>query len=395
MRVQARSIPTWTAAAIMLAIFAAGALRYEHFGAVSNVTNLLTDYSYVAIAAVGATLVILLGGIDLSVGSVVAFSGVMMAMLIGHGWHPLCAATVCLVIGAGLGGAMGLLIQVFELPAFMVTLVGMFAVRAAAFLVLAQSARMDHPFLGWMSHQARITVAGVDVSWRMMVAGAVVGGAFVLMRWTRFGRSVYAIGGSERSAGMMSVPLARTRVLTYAIAGLCSAMAGCVLAMGRRAADPSSGIGLELTVIAAVVIGGTLLSGGGGSVLGTVVGVLIIGLIRMIIDFEGTLNAAWTSVATGGLLLVFVVLQKLTSSLSLQRRWWYGGGGVARSGSRGRVKEVGCACTFIEHRRGCGWVGCRGWCGRGMTRRRLWRSCMRFPSPRSRSRIRSGHRAGR
>ncbi len=326
MRLQARSIPAWAAAGIMVVIFAAGALRYEHFGAMSNVTNLLTDYSYVAIAAAGATLVILLGGIDLSVGSVVAFSGVMMAMLIGHGWHPLCAAGACLVAGAGLGGVMGLLIQVFELPAFMVTLVGMFAVRAAAFLVLAQSTRMDHPFLGWLSHRAQVTGAGVEVSWRMIVAGAIVGVVFVILRWTPFGRSVYAIGGSERSAGMMSVPLARTRVLTYAMAGLCSAIAGCVLAMGRQAADPSSGIGLELTVIAAVVIGGTLLSGGVGSVVGTVMGVLIIGLIRMIIDFEGTLNAAWTSVATGGLLLVFVVLQKLTSSLSLHGRWRYRGG---------------------------------------------------------------------
>jgi simple sugar transport system permease protein len=147
-----------------------------------------------------------------------------------------------------------------------------------------------------------------------MVVGA--GATWFVARWTTLGQRIYALGGSERSARAMGVPVAATRITVYTVAGVCSALAGCALAMDRRTGDPATCVGLELTVIAAVVIGGTLLSGGVGSVLGTLVGVLIIGLIRMIIDFEGTLNAAWTSIAIGVLLLGFIVVQKLISALS-------------------------------------------------------------------------------
>jgi galactofuranose transport system permease protein len=318
-KIQRRNIPTLSAAAIMLAIIALGAARYDHFAAPASLANLLTDYGYVLPAAAAATLVILIGGIDLSVGALAAFSGVLMAALVARGWHPLTAAAVCLGAGAALGCAMGALIQRFELPAFMVTLAGMFAVRAAAFLVLAGSTQIQHPFLA-RTWEARPRLGDAALTWPGVLCLLVLIAAWILARWTPLGQRLYALGGSERSARAMGVPIVRTRIAVYTLAGLCSALAGCALAFDRRAGDPSACVGLELTVIAAVVIGGTLLSGGVGSVLGTLVGVLIIGVIRMIIDFEGTLNAAWTSVAIGALLLAFIVLQRAIAALTLRAR---------------------------------------------------------------------------
>jgi ribose/xylose/arabinose/galactoside ABC-type transport system permease subunit len=212
-----------------------------------------------------------------------------------------------------------LLIQIFELPAFMVTLAGMFAIRAAAFLVLDQSTSISHPFFRWVSRSAAIDLgAGATLPLRTMLMLAVVAVAFVVARSTRFGRNVYAIGGSEKSARMMGVPVAATKIGVYTLAGFCSALGGLAFTMYKQAGDPTSAVGLELSVIASVVIGGTLLSGGVGSILGTLIGVLILGLIRLIIDFQGDLNSAWTSVANGVLLLAFVGLQNLIASLGVR-----------------------------------------------------------------------------
>jgi galactofuranose transport system permease protein len=312
-------LPMLTAGAVMLLLLTAGGLRYDHFASPSNLSNLVNDYASIFIAAAGATLVILLGGIDLSVGSLAALSGVTAGALIEHGCHPFAAAAVCVALGCAAGSAMGALIQAFQIPAFMVTLAGMFVFRALAFLVSGQSTGVTHPFLRWAARSGGIELpAGAHVSISAILAAAVMLALFALARLTPFGRNIYAIGGAERSARAMGVPVARTRIAVYAIAGGCSALAGFTFTLDRLSADPSSAAGLELTVIAAVVIGGTLLSGGVGSVAGTVVGVLILGLIRMIIDFQGNLNSAWTSIATGILLLAFVGLQRAIASVSLR-----------------------------------------------------------------------------
>jgi len=134
--------------------------------------------------------------------------------------------------------------------------------------------------------------------------------AAIVLRYTRFGRNVYAIGGNESSAVLMGLPVARTKVLIYMISGFCSALAGLVFCFDLLSADPSAAIGLELDAIAAVVIGGTLLSGGVGSVMGTVLGVVIISIIATATDFENLLSW-WRQIVTGSLLLVFIALQKV------------------------------------------------------------------------------------
>ncbi len=311
--------PVLAAAAVMLALFFFGTFRYDHFGTLSNITTILGDYSYVAIAAVGATFVILSGGIDLSVGSVVAFTGVVIVSLVERGVHPLAAALVALASGASLGALMGWIIHALQLPAFIVTLAGMFALRAACFLVLDRSASVMHPFFEWAAYDAEFDLGlGATLPLRADLMIVAVAAGAVIARLTPFGAAVRAVGGSERAARAMGVPIARTRIGVYALSGFCSALAGCAFTLYKQSADPTSAAGLELAVIAAVVIGGTPLSGGRGSVLGTLIGVAILGLIRAIIDFQGNLNAAWTSIASGALLLAFVCLQRAAGAISRQ-----------------------------------------------------------------------------
>jgi simple sugar transport system permease protein len=141
--------------------------------------------------------------------------------------------------------------------------------------------------------------------------------AFVVLHYTRFGRTVYAIGGNEQSARLMGLPVARTKVLVYVISGTCAGLGGLLFVIFSRSGYSLTGVGMELDAIAAVVIGGTLLTGGSGFVLGSVLGVAVLGLIQTIITFQGTLSSWWTKIVIGALLLVFVVLQRL---LVLRRR---------------------------------------------------------------------------
>lgn len=313
-----RHIPLATAGLILGAMFLFGAARYPHFGSIGTVSGLFAEYAFVGIAAVGATLVIISGGIDLSVGAVVSFTSILIASLVQDGFHPLTAAAISVAIGSVVGCLMGSLIHKFELPAFMVTLAGMFAMRAMGFIIHPQNISIDHPFYEAARH-AGIPLGGSDsLPARAVVFLITVALGIVLARYTTFGRNIYALGGAERSARMMGVPVGWTRVLVYTIAGATSAFAGFVFTMYKESGDPASAVGLELDVIAAVVIGGTLLAGGVGSVAGTVVGVLILGVIRLIIDNEGSLNAAWTSIAVGVLLLAFVGMQNLVASLGVR-----------------------------------------------------------------------------
>jgi simple sugar transport system permease protein len=147
----------------------------------------------------------------------------------------------------------------------------------------------------------------------------VVAAAAVILHGTRFGRRVYALGGSEQSSLLMGLPVARTKIAVYAISGFCSALAGLVFILYIQSGNPRAAIGMELDAIAAVVIGGTLLTGGVGYVVGSLIGVLLIGLIKTLISAEGTLNSWWIKIATGALLLVFILLQRIVSGRKLKQ----------------------------------------------------------------------------
>ncbi|WP_447729897.1 galactofuranose ABC transporter, permease protein YjfF [Pseudoxanthomonas suwonensis] len=302
---------------------AAGGILYEGFLSPQVFLNLLIDNAFLLIVAVGMTFVILTGGIDLSVGAVVAFTTVLLASLVEkHGWHPLAAIPLVLAIGTGFGALMGVLIERYRLQPFVVTLAGMFLARGAATLVSVDSIGISHAFHVELASMRVPLGGGASLSVAALLAIAVVVAGVVLAGSTRFGRTVYAIGGSEQSAALMGLPVDATLIKVYALSGFCSALAGVVYTFYMLSGYSLHGMGLELDAIAAVVIGGTLLAGGSGYVLGTLFGVLVLGLIQTLIVFDGTLSSWWTRIAIGVLLLAFCLLQRL-----LARRSPTSGGG--------------------------------------------------------------------
>lgn len=310
-RLNPRYIPLLATALVLLALYGAGCALYPNFGSLRVLVNLFGDNAFLGVAAVGATFVILSGGIDLSVGAVVAFVSIFIADALARGVPPGLAIALALLIGAVFGAAQGWLIRGFELPPFLVTLGGMFFMRGLGFVIRDQSAPIEHPFYMETLGRLAIPLSGrVTFPFTATCLVLVVLAASWIATMTRFGRSVYAIGSSEPSALLMGVPVGRTKVWIYALSGFFSALGGIVATFYMQSGNPASFVGLELDAIAAVVIGGTPLTGGVGFVPGTLMGVLILGLIQTLVIFQGNLTTWWTKIAVGLLLLLFILLQK-------------------------------------------------------------------------------------
>ncbi len=309
--ISSRYLPLGITALLLVVMFAVGAVQFDGFGSLRVVANLFTDNAFLLITALGMTLVILSGGIDLSVGAVIALSGVLCGVLITKlGWHPLAAFAVVLVAGTGFGALMGCLIHYYKLQPFIVTLAGMFLARGLATTVSEQSIAIEDPFYDAVSEFGINLPGGGWLSCSALILFVVLAAVFLLAHYSRFGGYIYALGGNSQSAALMGVPMARTTIGIYAISSFLAALAGIVFTFYTFSGYALTGIGTELDAIAAVVIGGTLLSGGSGYVLGTVLGVLLMGTIQTYIVFDGTLNSWWTKIVIGILLFVFIALQK-------------------------------------------------------------------------------------
>lgn len=317
-----RDIPLLATALVLIAVYAFGAFRYDNFASWAVARNLLVDNAFLGIAAVGATFVILSGGIDLSVGSVMAFTSILLAVLIEHaGLHPLPAIAVALLAGTLFGSVQGLLIRLFRLPPFLITLAGLFFMRGMAFVIHPQSVGVKHHFVAdTLNHSLSLHLdlgrRGITLPVTVWVLLATFIAAWFTLRHTRFGRAVYAVGDDDHAAALMGLPVGRTTVQIYAVSGFLSALAGVVFMLYKQSGDPAAARGLELDAIAAVVIGGTLLTGGIGSVIGTFLGVLILGLIQTLIVFQGNLSSWWTSIVAGTLVLLFLALQRALDTLA-------------------------------------------------------------------------------
>ncbi len=304
-------IPLFATAAVLLALFGGASAMYDGFGSLRVITNLFSDNAVLGVVAVGMTFVILSGGIDLSVGSVAAFTTVFIATMVGQrGMHPAPIIALALVIGTLFGWMQGGLIQRYELPAFLVTLGGMFFARGMAFVVNMQSVGISHPFYTQVQGMSLPLGGRSSLSAVAMIFLAVLTVGFFLAHFTVFGRNIYALGGSPESARLMGLPVARTRPAVYAVSGFCAALGGVLATLYTGSGNPAMGAGLELDAIAAVVIGGTLLTGGVGYLAGTLLGVLIFGTIQSALIFDGRLNSWWLRIAVGTLLLAFILLQR-------------------------------------------------------------------------------------
>ena len=313
--------PMFVTFAVLLLLFAACAVQFPFIVSGRVAGNLLTDSAFLGVLAVGMTVVIISGGIDLSVGAVLAFVSVLIAVLIEqHQVNPFLAFGLAAALATAFGALIGCAINFLRAPPFIVTLAGMFLARGGCFLLTNDSIPVNHPTYAELSTAALPLPGGgvLTLSAGIMLLALVA--AAVMLRSTRFGASVYAIGGDLKAAGLMGVRTGRTTVAIYAFSGFMAALAGILFSIYTQSGYPLAAVGIELDAIAAVVIGGTLLSGGYGGVLGTLFGVLILGLIQLYITLEGTLSSWWARIATGALLFMFIAIQRIILMLSSRDR---------------------------------------------------------------------------
>jgi simple sugar transport system permease protein len=310
-------IPVFAALAILVALLVAGQVYFGNFLTARVLSSLLLDNAYLLILAVGMTFVILTAGIDLSVGAVLAFTAILGARMMSEGTPVIVVVPVMLIGGALIGLLIGVLIQFFDVQPFIASLAGMFAARGLAFLVSLSSIKVEDPGILWLQ-QKLFNIDGWFLAPTGIIALLVVAAGALVLQFTRFGRTIYAIGGNEQSARLMGLPVVRTKLLAYVISGTCAGLAGIVFTAYQGAGYPLNGIGTELDTIAAVVIGGTLLTGGSGYILGSMIGVFVYGTIKTMISFLGA-EQSWTRITIGALLLVFVVVQRVIVSRSSRR----------------------------------------------------------------------------
>ena len=282
-----------------------GVSRYATFLTPENLLNVLRQNSMLGLVALGMTFVILTGGIDLSVGAVLAVAGVVAASLAERG--TLVAVVGGIATAALLGLVNGLLIARARIQPFVVTLAMLIAARGAALAFTGEESVRVAPGAEGLVWLGRGTVGPLPVPVILLFAAYLAG--WVVLRYTAFGRHVYGVGDSEDAARLLGLRVDRVLVATYVLSGALAGLAGVVLAARLGAGQPVAGTGWELDAIAAVVVGGTLLTGGQGGAGLTLVGVLLLGVILNLLNLEGTISPWWQWVIRGAFLLAVVVVQ--------------------------------------------------------------------------------------
>jgi simple sugar transport system permease protein len=329
-----RFIPLAATAVLAFVAYGVGAIFYEGMREPQVFLNLFRTSPFLLISAVGMTLVIITGGIDLSVSGVVALTTVASAALLRDGWNGWTVVLFMLAMGMALGAIMGAFITYLKVQPFIATLAGMWFTRGMCFFISDDAIAIDNRLYRILG-QTKILIPGLAdpvtqqgdyISILVVIEVVVVVAAIYLAHYTRFGRTIYAIGGNEQSARLMGLPVNTTKMLVYTLNGFCSALAGITLSTYVMSGHGLYAQGFELTVIAAVVIGGTSLAGGSGYVLGTLFGVLITGITQTLIQFNGQLSSWWTTIVIGALTLVFIGVQSLLA---------------AQKGGRRRAREIG------------------------------------------------------
>jgi ribose/xylose/arabinose/galactoside ABC-type transport system permease subunit len=292
---------------VLVVVLVVGAVTFgDSFASGQNLGNIALDSSYLLLIATGMTFVILSGGIDLSVGSLLALAGVLTAY--GAQWGSPVAVLLPLLVCTVFGFVNGLLVGRGRIAPFIVTLAALLFARGLAFAVADEGntvyiirAELTLTRFGqarWLGLHAPVWIALV-----VFVIGAVV------LNHTRFGQAVFAVGDNQEAAELMGLPVARIRVLVYVISSFLTGIAGVLVAAQIQSGVPTIGEGRELEAIAAVVIGGTLLSGGAGSLSGTLAGVLLLKVIQNLINQVGTLTAYYQQVVSGTFLILVVLVQ--------------------------------------------------------------------------------------
>ena len=305
--------PLLTTITIFILVYVIGGRLYPAMQKPQVFFNLFVNNAALLIVSIGMTFVILTKGIDLSVAGMIALTSAASAALLLNGVNPIIVMLLMLLMGIVFGLAMGGLIHYLKVEPFIVTLMGLFFARGMAYIITLASLTIKDPFYRYLAltklHVPFFEKAYVYIP--SLVGPLLLLVAIYLANFTRFGRTVYAIGNNEQSAMLMGLPVARTKIAVYAFGGFCSALAGIVFSISLLSGYGGYAPGMELDAIASVVIGGTMLTGGVGNVIGTLFGVLINGTIVSILQFNGTLSSWWTRIGVGALTLIFIGIQSL------------------------------------------------------------------------------------
>lgn len=324
-----RFLPLTATAVLVFVAYGVGAYFFEGMRNPQVFFNLFRNNPFLLISAIGMTFVILAGGIDLSVSGVIALTTVASASLLRDGWDASIVILLMLTMGMALGATMGGVIAYMKVQPFIVTLAGMWFARGMCFFISDDAIAIDnrtYTILG----QTKILIPGLTeivqsqgnpapfISIPVVVAFLLFFVAIYVAHYTRFGRTVYAIGGNEgrneHSARLMGLPVERTKVLVYTFNGFCSALSGIALSLFVSSGHGLYATGFELDVIASVVIGGTMLTGGAGYVFGTLFGVLVLAVTQVLIQFIGSLSSWWTKIVIGALTLIFIGVQSILAT---------------------------------------------------------------------------------
>lgn len=299
---------------LFLVLYGIGMAMYNGFTKPQVFCNLLIDNAALIIVTVGVTFTIITGGggIDISVGSVVALVCMCLAYLLQNTSIPIpVVVAMVLCIGLVVGFVQGYLISVFKMQPFIVTLAGLFFCRGMTAVISRDTITIDNPTYVAIASE-RISLFGNGfISVGAVVALIVLIIAIIVLKYTKFGRTLFAIGGNENSASLMGLPVTRTKICAYVISGFCAALGGVVYSWIMLSGYTLHAMGMEMDAIASSVIGGTLLTGGVAFMPGTIFGVLIQGIILTFITFQGTLSAWWTKIVVGALLCLFIIMQAL------------------------------------------------------------------------------------
>jgi simple sugar transport system permease protein len=343
-------VPLASTFALFVVIYGMGAVLFEAMRGTQGFFNLFDAAPFLIVCVVGETFVIISGGIDLSVGGILALSTVVAVSLINEGFNPWAAFAIVLAMGMIFGLVQGLLITYLKVQPFIATLAGLWLARGLCYVISDQEVRINDPtyhtlketkilipFLGDASNPDPYLRTGPYITYLVVIALIVFLVGLAVLHLTRFGRNVYAIGGgngaNEVSARLMGLPVDRTKVGVYTLSGLCAAMGGILFSIYVNSGHGSHGDMFELTVIAAVVIGGVALTGGEGYMIGALVGVLLTALLQVLLQHANLLSY-FTYICIGGLMLLFLLLQSLVAT------WNAAAIARARTGVRVRKKPT-------------------------------------------------------
>lgn len=337
LRIGSNTIMLLITIALFAVLYGAGCVMYatKDFGRLQNFFNVLINNAGLLIAACGVTCVMLAGGIDISVGSMVALTCMFMSVGLSE-WGLPSGVLILLILGIGIvfGAVQGFCIAYLEIQPFIVTMAGLFFARGMTAMISTE--QVSVPFESWFGRLSQIKISmpfniGAYMNKKgalivpyvritVVIALAVVLVTFLMLRYTRFGRSLYAVGGNQQSAALMGLNVKKTRLLSHILCSFYATLGGLCFCLNTMCGTATQATGMEMDAISSAVIGGTLLTGGVGNVIGTLFGVLINGTISSLVKFNGKLVASWANIITAILLCFFILLQAIFAKIKERKK---------------------------------------------------------------------------